>query len=117
MEVDHKVRVHLYDPGIEELDLKPEPRDMVVCTDVLEHIEPDCVDNVLDDLKRVTKKIAFIDVCTVEAIQKLPDGRNAHLIIEPMEWWLPKLMERFTLQSMARTEVGFWVVLGAKDGN
>jgi len=108
---DHPVRVHLYDPGIPELDKEPEPRQMVVCTDVMEHIEPDLLDNVLDDLKRVTKSIGFIDICTVEAIQTLPDGRNAHLIVEPMEWWLPKLMERFAVQSLSRNETGFWVVV------
>ena len=108
---DHQIRVHLYDPGIPELDNVPDPRDLVVCTDVMEHVEPECLDEVLDDLKRVTKNYGFIDICTVAAIQKLPDGRNAHLIVESMEWWLPKLMERFALQSLSKTESGFWVMV------
>jgi hypothetical protein len=112
---NHSVRVHLYDPGIPELDNVPEPREMVVCSDVLEHIEPDCVDAVLDDLKRVTQSIAFLNICTFEVNQYLPDGRNAHITVEPLEWWLPKIMERFSLQSLSVHEMGFWVVV--KNGN
>lgn len=86
-----------YDPGIEGKDAPPEPCDMVVCTDVLEHIEPDCLEDVLDDLKRVTLKVGFFVIDTWPAIKNLPDGRNAHLIQETEEWWLPKIMERFRL--------------------
>lgn len=114
LELDHPATMYLYDPAIQKLSKTPNPREMVVCTDVLEHIEPDLLDNVLDDLKRVTKTVGFFNVCCVPAIKKLPDGRNAHLIQEPMEWWLPKLMERFAIKSLADTGVGFWVVVQSK---
>lgn len=86
-----------YDPCIEGKDAIPDPQDMVVCTDVLEHIEPELIDNVLDDLKRVTKKIGFFVIDFEPAMKFLPDGRNAHLIQEKEDWWLPKLMDRFRL--------------------
>ena len=108
---DHSVRVHLYDPGIQNLSAIPEPRQMVVCSDVLEHIEPLCVDSVLDDLKRVTKSIAFLNICTFEVNDYLPDGRNVHITVEPLEWWLPKIMERFELQSLSVHHMGFWVIV------
>ena len=109
IEPDHEVAVYLYEPAVEEWSEKPEPHDFVVCLDVLEHIEPDYLDEVLDDLKRVTKNHGIFTIHTGPAIKELPDGRNAHLIQEPMEWWLPKIMERFALQSLSVTNGGFWV--------
>jgi len=93
-------RIKGYDPGVPGVQDPPEPHELVVCTDVLEHIEPDCLDDVLDDLQRITKKVLFVDVGIVPAIQILPDGRNAHLIVEPARWWTNKLWDRFNLLSI-----------------
>lgn len=84
-----------YDPAIPEISASPEPADLVVCTDVMEHIEPECLDEVLSDIKRCALKAALFTVCTEPAHKHLPDGRNAHLIVEPAEWWVRKLMEFF----------------------
>ena len=78
----------------------------MVCIDVLEHIEPAYLDNVLDDLQRCTDVIGVFTVACGPAMKILPDGRNAHLIQEPPEWWLPKPMQRFTLQSFQREHYG-----------
>jgi S-adenosylmethionine:diacylglycerol 3-amino-3-carboxypropyl transferase len=69
----------------------PEPHDIVVCTDVLEHIEPDCLDDVLADIRRCTKKAALLVVATRPAMKTLSDGRNAHLIQEDFKWWEPHI--------------------------
>lgn len=106
-------RIIGYDPGLPGLDAPPQPADLVVCTDVLEHIEPECLEDVLDDLQRVTRKCGFFTVATTPAIQQLPDGRNAHLVVEGMRWWLPKLWERFDLISFNAGENGFQVLVGA----
>lgn len=89
--------VREYDPAIPGKDRAPEPADLVVCTDVLEHIEPDCIGAVLDDLKRVTLKRAFIVVSLVPAGKNLPDGRNAHILLKPRAWWEFQLGLRFDL--------------------
>ena len=107
-----------YDPCIPGLDEKPRPADIVACIDVLEHIEPDCIDDVLDDLFRLTKKRAFFVIANRPAKKTLPDGRNAHLIQEGPEWWLPRLMSRWHLaqfsEVMNKDQVGgFMVVLRA----
>jgi hypothetical protein len=68
---------------------------LVVCVDVLEHIEPEKLIYVLDDLKRCTKKLAFFVIDTVPAIKTLADGRNTHLIQEGMGWWEDKLKSFF----------------------
>jgi hypothetical protein len=100
-----------YDPCIEGLDAPPTPADLVVCTDVLEHIEPDCLDEVLDDLRRVTRRFGFFVIATRPALKTLPDGRNAHLIQEGEEWWLPKIAERFEIQKIDRVEGEFLVIV------
>jgi hypothetical protein len=83
-----------YDPAIPGLDEPPEPAELVFCIDVLEHIEPEFLDSVLDDLKRVVLDKAFITIDTIPAGKFLPDGRNAHLIQEKEGWWRPKIESR-----------------------
>src|SRR5688572_27897097 len=82
--------VREYDPAIEGKNERPKPADLVVCTDVLEHVEPECLDAVLDDLRSLALKAVFLVVSTVPSKKTLADGRNAHLIVEPLEWWLPR---------------------------
>lgn len=105
-----------YDPAIGGKEAEPGPADFVVCTDVLEHIEPLCLADVLDDLKRVTSKMVFMTVSTRKAKKTLPDGRNAHLIVEPMEWWLPKLTQRFNM-ALVHGEAHEFLFLGTKQAN
>ena len=84
-----------YDPCIEGLDRPPEAADLVICGDALEHIEPVCLDAVLDDLRRLTRKVTLLCVSTQPGNRTLPDGRNTHLIVEPAEWWLRRIEQRF----------------------
>jgi hypothetical protein len=105
-----------YDPAVPEWAARPAPCEFVACIDVLEHIEPPLLDNVLDDLKRVTAGVGMFTVHTRPAVKVLPDGRNAHLIQQPPAWWLPKLLERFELITFTRTDMGFWVVVERKAG-
>lgn len=110
-----KFKYQAYDPGVPKLAAPPIPAQMVVCLDVLEHIEPEYLDNVLDDLVRLTEAVALLSIDTGPAVKVLPDGRNAHLIQQPMEWWLPKLWQRFSLQTVQRTtEHSFHVIAYAK---
>jgi hypothetical protein len=80
-----------YDPCIPGLDEPPRPHAIVACTDVLEHVEPECLDATLADLRRVTRQICFVTIDQQRAQKTLADGRNAHLIIEGAQWWLPRL--------------------------
>jgi Glycosyltransferase GT-D fold/Methyltransferase domain len=85
------VRVQGYDPGIPERAKMPKPCELVVCTDVLEHVEPEKLDAVLDHMYRLTGKVAYMVICTRPANAVLIDGRNAHLVVENAAWWLDKL--------------------------
>jgi hypothetical protein len=102
-----------YDPAIPEFSVK-EPCDLVVCIDVLEHIEPELLDNVLDDLLMLTGKWGFFTVHTGPAKKVLRDGRNAHLIQKPAEWWLPKITQRWDLWKFDRTAQGFNLLVRAR---
>jgi hypothetical protein len=100
-----------YDPCIPGLDRRPAPCDIVVCSDVLEHIEPEFLDSVLDDLKRVTLKVGMFTACTEPAMKHLPDGRNAHLIVQGQDWWVPRIRARFHLESVHPLANEFLVIV------
>ena len=111
---DEPFTIHHYDPAIPQWSKPPEPCGLVACIDVLEHIEPDLIDNVLQDLQRVTAGVGVFTVHTGPAAKVLLDGRNAHLIQKPPAWWLPKFMERFELAQFQRMPMGFWIVVERK---
>lgn len=84
-----------YDPCVAGYDELPQPAKIVICTDVLEHIELDCLDAVLDHLKSLTLEIGYFSIDTRPAQKFLSDGRNAHLIQERASWWFARLWERW----------------------
>lgn len=103
-----------YEPGRPECSHQPEPCGYVICTDVLEHVEPECIEAVLDDLKRVVEKHGLFTISTEPAHKILKDGRNAHLIIEPASWWLEKLSQRFTIVFESHNDKGLLVLVTKK---
>ena len=86
-------RVTGYDPCIEGLDTPPEPHDVVVCGDVMEHVEPDLVMNVLREVRRLCKVRGLFVIGMQPAMKTLADGRNAHLSLHTQEEWVAKLTE------------------------
>ena len=110
------LKIHHYDPAIPEWSAPPQPCEFVACIDVLEHIEPVLLDNVLDDLQRVVARFGVFTVHTGAAVKFLPDGRNAHLIQQPPAWWLPQFLTRFELVSFNRMPMGFWIGVERKPG-
>lgn len=106
--------IRQYDPAIPKFAELPKPADLVTCTDVLEHIEPYYLDDVLDHLQALTKKVCFVVVSTVPARKTLPDGRNAHLIQKPAKWWMDRLWSRFELANFQLADIEFQAMLLAK---
>ena len=100
------VTVHEYDPCVKEKSARPKPADLVVCTDVLEHIEPQCLDNVLDDIERLTVKSCFVSICLTPAVKKYHDGQNCHLSLLDAETWYAKLRKRFLVLETKEVNVG-----------
>ena len=84
--------IQLYDPGVEEYAIKPyTPRDLVICTDVMEHVPEHLVDEVLADICRLAKKAVFLNISTRPASKLLVDGSNAHATVKPAAWWQAKI--------------------------
>lgn len=82
-----------YDPAVPmfAIQLQHAKFDCVFCNDVLEHIEPEWLNTVLADISRLAEKNIWLRIDTLPARKKLPDGRNAHLILESKEWWENKI--------------------------
>lgn len=85
-----------YDPGRpKKATLPNDVFDIVTCTDVMEHVEPEYVDGVLGAIAQRAGKAAYFVIDTVPALRTLPDGRNAHLTVREAAWWLERLNTRF----------------------
>jgi len=94
-----EIKVTEYDPAIPGKDALPTPAELVICTDVLEHVEPDLLDAVLWHIRSVTIKGAILLPNLLPAKKVLPDGRNAHLIQESPAWWHGKVSKYFNVLS------------------
>lgn len=82
------IRVEGYDPGSATHNVWPrKPVDMIVSADVFEHIEPEHVDRTLQRIGQQMLKSGWFRIACYPAKKSLPDGRNAHLIVEPPAWW------------------------------
>ena len=104
-----------YDPAFPALSAPPEPARLVICTDVLEHVEPECLDAVLEDLHRVTLDVALIVVATRESGRKMPDGSSPHRIVKDQAWWKDKVGMRFKkLQTLQKDEKVFGLLVTRK---
>ena len=105
-----------YDPAFPEYG-EPQAAELVCCIDVLEHIEPELLENVLQELNRITTNLAFLSIHMGPAGKNLSDGRNAHLIQKPSSWWLPRLCQYFEIQQLQTHQMmglGIWLVVKPK---
>jgi hypothetical protein len=76
-----------YDPAIPAYAEHPSGRfDLLISTDVLEHVPQDAIDRELAAMRRLADK-AIIIIDTRPAKQVLPDGRNAHVSLFSVEKW------------------------------
>lgn len=88
-----------YDPAVAGMDGKPRFADLVNCTDVLEHIEPRKLDTVLTHIRSLARTVVVLVVATRPANKRLPNGKNAHLIVENEAWWEARVVAAgFTLE-------------------
>lgn len=87
-----------YDPAIPGIDTLPVQRaDLIINTDVLEHIPEDMIDEVLQQMAGISKNVLF-GLDHTEAVNVLPNGQNAHCTIKPLSWYLYKINQFFPKQ-------------------
>lgn len=104
----HKLRAELssginvlgYDPAVDEWETKPDkPVDILSCLDVLEHIEISSIDEVLKDIHSLTRRFCYLVIDLQPAVKKLNDGRNAHILLAPQDWWTGRIAQFFACQA------------------
>ena len=93
-----------YDPAVLRWSVDPDVEDYLMCFDVLEHVEPKLLDNVIQHMVSKFRKKAILIVSTREARETLPSGRNAHLIVKPAEWWVEKISRYCPLEKYELTD-------------
>jgi len=93
----HEFKIQLYDPAVDEYAGKALPMQMVVCIDVLEHVESEYVAPVLNDLERVTGAVLFLSVKEGE-----------------FKDWIDSLMDKFEVQTIQVLPEGFYAICYAK---
>lgn len=85
-----------YDPAIPGLEQLPvQSADVVMNTDVLEHLDRDEVHMLLGDVRKLSDR-AFFNIATAPAGKHLPNGENAHATVEPPEWWEAQVRQHFS---------------------
>lgn len=83
-----------YDPANPEFDhaIDDKVYDLIYSSDVLEHVEPEFIDQTLAYLSTKSKYIYHL-IALSPAKLVLPDGRNAHLIQQTPQWWKQKFVD------------------------
>jgi hypothetical protein len=100
--------VTMYDPAFSrnnELPAAGKKFDVVVCSDVLEHIPEDEVDAFIERLAAYTRHALWASVCCRPAKKTFPDGTNLHITVKPYSWWREKVEA-----AAARHNVAFTLV-------
>ena len=107
------MRLQGYDPCVEKYSEPPKPADILLCTDVLEHVEPEKTAEVLKHISSLTLNVCYLVIDLLPAVKTLPDGRNAHINLHSTGWWLNALSGAFpfSLQYTQKRKLAF---IGAK---
>lgn len=87
-----------YDPGVRRYMTADLTRtyQMVCCNDVLEHVEPAYLSQVMRHINDLAEQYIWLRIDTVPAKKVLPDGRNAHLILQKPDWWKEQITEHIS---------------------
>jgi hypothetical protein len=92
--------VHGYDPSNPEFgSLNIEKADLVICTDVLEHIPENILPSVLEKIADLSSA-CFFSLHHGKAATILPDGRNAHCTIKDKTWYEQLIRKYFGFATM-----------------
>lgn len=99
-ELPGTIRVEGYDPAVAAYAKRPsEPADVLTCLDVLEHIELAQLDAVLREIHQLTRHFCYLVIDLQPAKKMLADGRNAHILLAPPEWWVSRISQLFACQA------------------
>lgn len=103
-----------YDPAVPGKDESPRPAELLVSTDVLEHIEPDRLPFVLDDMRQRMRRIGYFVIHLGPSKKHYADGRNTHLIQKDAAWWRETLGKFFAVGKTFVAEDGLHAIVGVQ---
>lgn len=87
-----EVSIDGYDPAVPMFSSLPKKKyDCVFSNDVLEHIEPEFIEDVLKHICDLSINFIWLRIDTLPARKTLLDGRNAHISLHSSDWWEDKL--------------------------
>ena len=82
-----------YDPAYEPYSELPKCQfDGVICTDVMEHIPEEEIDENLERIFNYARDFVFFNISTKPAEKKLPNGENTHCTLKPEDWWIGRII-------------------------
>jgi len=85
--------------------------DLLVCLDVLEHVQKDCV----DDIFKTFNKISKFSILTIANHSDIHNGVELHLIQENMNYWEPKIQKYFDILNFGEKYGGRLYLLNLKN--
>ena len=97
-QINSTVEIKGYDPAVKEFAETPKKKfDIITCIEVLEHVDRDSIDETLSQISNLTKKFFFYAIDLIPANKKLSDGRNAHILLAPPDWWIQQITSKFSM--------------------
>jgi predicted TPR repeat methyltransferase len=93
-----------FDVASDEYSVLPSKSyDLVVCLDVMEHVEFGALSNVLTEIRDRTSRFFICSVANYPAVKNLADGRNAHVTQMPFGVWFTYFSGFFSISQFIRT--------------
>ena len=95
--------VTLFDPFVEEFKQRPKDNyQLVICTDVMEHTEPQFTNEIISDIFYYSNYLVFFNIAVTPAVKTLPDGRNTHINLKSINEWTKILLKYFNLINVSK---------------
>lgn len=89
--------VDCYDPGYEPLNSLPNKTyDGVICTEVMEHIPEEEIDDAMRNIFDRADKFVFFSIALRPASKRFANGQNVHVTLKTPMWWDDKIDEHNT---------------------
>ena len=91
------IDVQGFDPAVKEFSRRPDRSfDIVTCIDVLEHVDRDAIGDAIKDMSSLLNGFLFFAIDLLPAKKTLSDGRNAHIMLAPADWWSQQISAQFS---------------------
>lgn len=91
-----------YDPAVKDKDILPGGTfDAVICTDVLEHVPEEELNETLNNIFSKAEKLVYLSISTKPAKKNLPNGENCHVTVKDKDWWWEQIGPFIKLQTVS----------------